>query len=178
MSSEKPPYKPDQLSFLPPEDVQMLARLRFIVAEAERLYYPSATGTKPEAPRIQTPEDIYRYFRGQMAELPQEQMRVANLSTRHDILSSHMIYQGTLNASAVRACEIFRPAVIDNAAAIVVAHNHPSGDPEPSREDVRFTQGLVKAGKILDIQVLDHVVIAKLGFVSLAERGLMNEYRS
>lgn len=155
----------------------MLARLHFIVAEAEKLYYPKGRGSEAKAPRIQTPADIDAYFRPQMAHLAQEQIRVANLSTRHDVLSSHMIYQGTLNSTAVRACEVFRPAVIDNAAAIILAHNHPSGDPEPSRDDVRITQQLMKAGSILDIEVLDHIVIGRDGFVSLRERGLVNPTR-
>jgi DNA repair protein RadC len=83
-----------------------------------------------------------------------------------------MIYQGSLNASVVRVAELFREAVRSNAAALIVAHNHPSGDPTPSPEDIAMTRTLVEAGQILDIEVLDHLVIGKGRWVSLKAQGL------
>jgi DNA repair protein RadC len=82
------------------------------------------------------------------------------------------VYVGSLNASHIRVGEIFRDAVKRNCAAIIVVHNHPSGDPSPSPEDVAVTRQLVAAGKLLDIEVLDHLVIGQQRFVSLRERGL------
>lgn len=82
------------------------------------------------------------------------------------------IYVGSLNAASVRVGEIFREAIRANSASLVVVHNHPSGDPTPSPEDVRVTELLIEAGKLLDIEVMDHVVIGRNRFVSLKERGL------
>ncbi len=82
------------------------------------------------------------------------------------------VYVGSLNASYIRVAEVFREAVTRNCAAVIVAHNHPSGDPTPSPEDVAVTRQLVAAGKLLDIEVLDHLVVGMQRFVSLRERGL------
>jgi DNA repair protein RadC len=82
------------------------------------------------------------------------------------------IYRGSLNAASMRVAEVFKDAIRANSAAMIVAHNHPSGDPAPSAEDVRVTKSLVQAGKLLDIDVLDHIVIAQNRYVSLKERGL------
>jgi len=83
-----------------------------------------------------------------------------------------VIYQGTVNASVVRAAEVYRPAVTRNSPAIVVLHNHPSGDPTPSPEDIRTTEQLRHAGEVLDIEPLDHIVLGHHQFVSLKERRL------
>ena len=88
------------------------------------------------------------------------------------MLAIPTIYVGSLNTNVVRVAELFRDAIKHNAAAIIVVHNHPSGDPTPSREDVRLTEMLVQAGKLLDIEVLDHLIIGQGRFVSLKERGL------
>jgi DNA repair protein RadC len=94
------------------------------------------------------------------------------LDTRSRVLSTPTVYIGSLNTSVVRIGELFRSAIRENAAAMVVAHNHPSGDPSPSPEDVRVTRELVKAGRLLNIEVLDHVVIGRNRYVSLKERSL------
>jgi DNA repair protein RadC len=83
-----------------------------------------------------------------------------------------VVYQGTVNSSVVRAAEVFRPAVSRNCLSIVVVHNHPSGDPTPSPEDIRTTEQLRKAGELLDIELLDHIVVGQHRWVSLKERGL------
>jgi DNA repair protein RadC len=104
--------------------------------------------------------------------LEQEHFRVLYLDTRNRLLGSETVYVGSLNASHIRVGEIFRDAVKRNCAAIIVVHNHPSGDPSPSPEDVAVTRQIVAAGRLLDIEALDHLVIGQQRFVSLRERGL------
>ena len=94
------------------------------------------------------------------------------LDTRNRLLDSETVYVGSLNASHIRVSEVFREAVKRNCASIIVVHNHPSGDPTPSPEDVEVTRQLVAAGNLLDIEVLDHLIIGQQRFVSLRERGL------
>ena len=94
------------------------------------------------------------------------------MDTRNRMLGDETLYVGTLNASHIRIGEVFRDAIKRNCAAIIVAHNHPSGDPTPSPEDVEVTRQLIEAGKMLDIEVLDHLIIGQQRFVSLRERGL------
>ncbi len=91
---------------------------------------------------------------------------------RNYVVHQQVVYQGTVNSSVVRAAEVFRPAVSRTCPAIVVIHNHPSGDPTPSPEDIRATEQLRKAGEVLDIELLDHIVVGQHRFVSLKERGL------
>ncbi|MCA1554378.1 MAG: hypothetical protein LC737_08370, partial [Chloroflexi bacterium] len=111
-------------------------------------------------------------LRGEMEALEQEQMRVITFDSRNHVLSTPLIYQGNINTLIVRMAEVFKPAVRENAHAMLVAHNHPSGDPSPSPEDVSITRNLVEAGRILEIDVLDHLVIGKGRYVSLKEKGL------
>ena len=107
------------------------------------------------------------------AHKEQEHFVVLYLNTRNCVTNEEILYKGSLNTSLVRIAEVFRGAIRRNCASIIVAHNHPSGDPEPSPEDVNLTRRLVQAGKMLEVQVLDHLVIGTHhGFVSLHERGL------
>ncbi|MCA9920769.1 MAG: DNA repair protein RadC, partial [Anaerolineales bacterium] len=122
--------------------------------------------------RITSPGDAANLLMSEMSFLEQEHLRIILLDTRNRVLHTPTIYIGSLNTSVVRVGELFRAAIKENAAALIVAHNHPSGDPSPSPEDVRVTRNIVKAGKLLDIEVLDHVVIGHHRFVSLKERGL------
>lgn len=108
----------------------------------------------------------------EMAYLPQEQLRVLCLDTKNYVVHQQIVYQGTVNSSVVRAAEVYKPAVSRTCPAIVVIHNHPSGDPTPSPEDIRTTERLRQAGELLDIALLDHIVIGQQRFVSLKERGL------
>jgi DNA repair protein RadC len=103
---------------------------------------------------------------------PQEVLVVLCLNTRNNITHKEVVYKGSVNASQVRVAEIFRPAIVHRAPAIIVAHNHPSGDPTPSPDDVYVTRAIRDAGQLLDIQVLDHIVIGMGKFVSMKERGL------
>lgn len=125
-----------------------------------------------ERPTITSPADAANLLLGEMSLLEQENMRVILLDTRNRVLSIQTIYQGSLNTTMVRVGELFREAVRANCAALIVAHNHPSGDPSPSPEDVAITRDMVSAGKLLGIDVLDHLVIGRQRFVSLKERGL------
>ena len=111
----------------------------------------------------------------EMGLLEQEHLRVILLNTKNQIMGIPEVYKGSVNTSMVRVSEIFRDAIRENCPAIVVVHNHPSGDPTPSSQDVEVTSQLVEAGKLLDIDVLDHIVIGHSGdggFVSLKEQGL------
>lgn len=122
--------------------------------------------------QIKSPNDAANLLMGDMMWLEQEHLRVVLLDTRHRVLATPTIYQGSLNSAIVRVAELFRAAIRDNAAALLVAHNHPSGDPTPSKEDVAVTHEIVKAGKLLGIKVLDHLVIGRNRFVSLKEQGI------
>ena len=125
-----------------------------------------------ERAQITSPADAANLLMSEMMFLEQEHLRVILLDTRSRVLSSPTVYVGSLNTSVIRVGELFRAAIKANAAAIIVAHNHPSGDPSPSPEDVNVTRQIVQAGKLLDIQLLDHIVIGRQRFVSLKERGL------
>jgi DNA repair protein RadC len=107
-----------------------------------------------------------------MDALDQEHLVVITLDGRNRVLSQETLYIGNVNTSLIRIAEIFRLAIRQNAPAIIISHNHPSGDPDPSPEDVRVTRQIVEAGKMLDIDVLDHLVIGHQRYVSLKERGL------
>jgi len=121
---------------------------------------------------VRSPSDVAQLLMSEMAHLQQEHFQVLYLDTRNRLLGSETVYVGSLNASHIRVAEVFRDAVKRNCAAIIVAHNHPSGDPTPSPEDVEVTRQLVAAGNLLDIEVLDHLIIGQQRFVSLRERGL------
>ncbi|MDD5468264.1 MAG: DNA repair protein RadC [Anaerolineales bacterium] len=125
-----------------------------------------------ERPAIHSPADAAALVQHPMSALEQEELRVLIMDTRNRVLDIKTVYQGSLNASQVRVGELFRHAIRVNAAAIIVVHNHPSGDPTPSPDDAAVTRAIVQAGKLLDIEVLDHLVIGRAGFVSLKERGL------
>lgn len=119
-----------------------------------------------------SPSDVAQLLMAEMGHLDQENFRVLYLDTRNHLLGSETIYVGSLNASHIRVGEVFRDAVKRNCAAVIVAHNHPSGDPSPSPEDVEVTRQLIAAGTLLNIELLDHLVIGQQRFVSLRERGL------
>jgi DNA repair protein RadC len=126
-----------------------------------------------ERPAIRSPADAANLLMYSMSALEQEYLFVLNLDTRNRVIGQPVeVYHGSLNTSLIRTGEIFREAIKVNAAGLIVLHNHPSGDPSPSPEDVAVTRALVEAGKLLDIEVLDHLVIGQQRFVSLKERGL------
>jgi DNA repair protein RadC len=130
------------------------------------------TAVPEERYTVKSPDDAARLLMLEMGSLEQEHLRAIILNTTTQVLKIHPIYVGSLNSASVRVGELFREAIRMNAAAIIVAHNHPSGDPTPSPEDVSVTRQMVEAGKLLNVDVLDHLVICQARWVSLKERGL------
>ncbi|MEI3605834.1 DNA repair protein RadC [Pseudogracilibacillus sp. SE30717A] len=129
---------------------------------------------KPEEKYIiRSPEDGADYVMEEMRNLNQEHLVVLFLNTKNQIIHRQTIFIGSLNASIVHPREIFREAVKRSAASIICAHNHPSGDPSPSKEDIHVTRRLVEAGKIMGIELLDHLVIGNNSFTSLKEKGYL-----
>jgi DNA repair protein RadC len=122
--------------------------------------------------QVRSPADLAPLLILEMAPLDQETLRVVILNTKNQVIKFSDVYRGSLNSSLVRISEVFKEAVRVNAAAIIVAHNHPSGDPTPSPEDAHVTTKIVEAGKLLEIEVLDHLVIGARSYVSLRERRL------
>ncbi len=122
--------------------------------------------------QIRAPSDAAHILMPLIGHKEQELFAVLFLDTRNRVTAREILYQGSLNTSLVRIAEVFRGAVRRNCAALIVAHNHPSGDPSPSPEDVALTRRLVEAGKMLEIDVLDHLVIGENRYVSLRERAL------
>ena len=117
----------------------------------------------------QVAADLVMY---EMVALEQEELRVILLDTRNRVIRIEEVYRGSLNASQVRVGELFKSAVKRSAASLIVVHNHPSGDPTPSPDDIAITRAIIQAGKLLDIEVLDHLIVGRGRFVSLKERGL------
>jgi DNA repair protein RadC len=125
-----------------------------------------------ERPQVRNPVDVANLLMMEMGLLEQEHLRAVLLDTKNFVIRVATIYAGSLNTAVVRVGEVFREAIRANSAAIILAHNHPSGDPTPSPEDVRVTEMIVEAGALLDIGVLDHLIIGRNRYVSLKERGL------
>ena len=117
------------------------------------------------------PEDVFQHFHARLRDASQEHFCVLLLDGRHRVLGDELVSLGTLTASLVHPREVFRPALRAGAAALILVHNHPSGDPEPSPEDRVVTQRLTRAGELLGIPVLDHVIVAERGFRSLRDEG-------
>ncbi|MGY0693179.1 RadC family protein [Virgibacillus sp. FSP13] len=122
---------------------------------------------------IRSPEDGADYIMEEMRGLKQEHFVVLFLNTKNQIIHRQTIFIGSLNASIVHPREVYREAVKRSAASIICAHNHPSGDPSPSQEDIHVTRRLVESGKMIGIELLDHIVIGDRKFVSLKEKGYL-----
>lgn len=126
---------------------------------------------EPEQRRvIKVPEDVHAMLFGEMALLEQEHLRVILLTVRNEVICVRDIYKGNVSSAVVRIGEVFRDAVREGCPNIIAVHNHPSGDPSPSAEDAALTRLMVEAGKLLGVEMLDHIVIARRGFVSLRDR--------
>ena len=124
-------------------------------------------------PVIRHPTDVFDYFRDQMSLLTNEVFRVVVLDTKNRIVKDKVISEGTLNASIVHPRDVFRFAVINSAASMILLHNHPSGDPSPSQEDIAITRRLVEIGSIMEVPVLDHIIIAGGKYISMKEIQLL-----
>jgi DNA repair protein RadC len=127
----------------------------------------------PEQRRVvKTPEDVYAMLFGEMALLEQEHLRVILLTTRNEVVCVKDVYKGNIGSVTVQVGNVFRDAVREACPNVVVVHNHPSGDPSPSAEDAALTRQLFEAGKLLGIDLVDHIVIARRGYVSMRDRKL------
>ena len=163
----------------PTKDAALLEALRSNLSLLGEIAMRYQVETQPERPTgdlpaISCPDDVRRLLGPEMAPLAQEQLRVLLLNTKNQVLGQRVVYQGNVNSSIVRPAEVFRPAVIEAVPSIIISHNHPSQDPTPSPEDAAITRDIAEAGKLLGIELLDHVVIGGERFVSLKERGLMS----
>jgi DNA repair protein RadC len=125
-----------------------------------------------ERPAINSPADAAALVQYEMSALEQEHLRVLLLDRRNRVTGTAEVYKGSVSSSQIRIGEVFKEAIRKNASALIVIHNHPSGDPTPSPDDVAVTRAIVQAGKLLDVDVLDHLVIGQGKWVSLKERGL------
>lgn len=125
-----------------------------------------------ERPAVRSPQDVANLLSAEMGLLEQEQLRLVLLNTKNQVIAVSELYRGSVNTSLIRIGELFREAIRQGCSALIVVHNHPSGDPSPSQEDVEVTRQMVEAGKLLDIEVLDHIVIGQQRYVSLKEKGL------
>lgn len=144
------------------------AQLKAAIELGRRLIEEGGDAEEP----INSPQRAADLVRYEMQALVQEELKVIVLDTRNRKIAIDPLYRGSLNTSQVRIGELFRTAIQRSAASIILVHNHPSGDPTPSPEDVALTRGAIQAGKLLDIAVLDHLVIGAGSFISMKEKGL------
>jgi DNA repair protein RadC len=133
----------------------------------------AAREERPTLPRIREPEDVVRLFDGRLRDLQVEEFHLLALDSQSQVLREVLVTRGLLNSSLVHPREVFRAAIAEAAAGIIVVHNHPSGDPTPSAEDRGVTQQLAAAGRLLDLPLYDHVIIAGDRFTSFAASGLL-----
>ena len=126
----------------------------------------------PGRPVISSPADVDRLLRGRIANLDRENFVVVLLNTKNEVTDTSLVSVGTLSASLVHPREVFKPAIRASAASVILAHNHPSGEVEPSREDREVTKRLKESAKILGIEVLDHVIVGD-GYYSMKEHGML-----
>ena len=165
----------EQITLLPPDAATLLHLVREnlrLLAELAVRYEVTHVTPSPDGLTIRKPADVAAYLGPEMAALAQEQLRVILLDTKNHVLGTRLVYQGGLNSVVIRLGDVFRDAVAIGAAAILLCHNHPSTDPTPSQDDIRLTLDAGKAGELLGIQVLDHIVLGRTGHVSLREQGL------
>ena len=126
-----------------------------------------------EKPQIGSPADVARIVMSSMRDLQKEVLYVLCLDTKNSVLKQRRIFEGSLNASIIHPREVFRFAIEEAAASIILVHNHPSGDPEPSKEDIHATKQLIEAGDLIQIPVLDHVIIGDGCYISMKEEGVI-----
>lgn len=125
-----------------------------------------------ERPTINSPADAAALVQYEMSALEQEHLRAILLNTRNQVLDIIELYRGSLNSSPVRIAEVFKPAIRKNAASLILVHNHPSGDPTPSADDIVLTKAIREAGRLLDLELLDHLVVGQGRYISMKEQNL------
>jgi DNA repair protein RadC len=151
-----------------------VGRVRAIVIHAAlELGRRMAAEARDEAAPIRSPKDVVAIFAPRLEDLPVEEFHVAILDAQHRLERDVTVTRGILNSSLVHPREVFREAIAERAAALILVHNHPSGDPTPSADDRNVTDQLVAAGRLLDIPVHDHVIIGRGRYTSFAEAGLL-----
>jgi DNA repair protein RadC len=166
-----------RLAGRPPSELMRLAGIG--PAKAARLVAALELGRRlgterrPVAPRVRSPEDVVRLVGPRLRDLPVEEFRLLALDSQSRVLRDLLVTRGLLNSSLVHPREVFRAAIAEAAAGVVLVHNHPSGDPTPSPEDQAVTRQLVAAGDLLDLPVYDHVIVAGDRFTSFATAGLL-----
>lgn len=143
------------------------------IAAAIELGKRNAVLSDEEKPVIRSPQDVANLLMPELRDAKKEHLKSITLNTKNAVLRIHTVSVGILDSSLVHPREVFKDAIAASAAAIIVAHNHPSGDPTPSTEDRRITQRLAEAGQIIGIELLDHVILGDNRFVSLKERGVL-----
>ena len=164
-----------QISLLPPDAATLLHLVREnlrLLADLAGRYEVTGLAASLDGLTVRNPVDVAAYLGAELAALAQEQLRVVLLDSRNRVIATSLVYQGGLNSTVIRLGDCFREAVAQGAAAVVLVHNHPSGDPTPSPEDVRLTDEAARAGDLLGVELLDHLVIGRAGHVSLRELGL------
>ncbi|QSQ10469.1 hypothetical protein H0A61_02877 [Koleobacter methoxysyntrophicus] len=147
-----------------PESARLIAAL-----ELSKRRKTTDIGSK----KLTSPVAVYELLREEMAFLEQEKFCALYLNSKHKLIKTKTISVGTLNTAVISPREVYQQALRSNAAAVVAVHNHPSGDPTPSREDKDVTKRLAEAGKILNVSFLDHIIIGSSGFCSLKEEGVI-----
>jgi len=153
--------------------IQMLLESDQELQQAYRLLRERLAAVYAAKPSIHGPEDVAELLAVEMAALEQEHLRVILLNTRNQVLRVVEVVRGSVNSAQVRIAEIFREAVRENAVGLILVHNHPSGDPSPSPDDIALTRQVVQAGELLDIRVLDHIIVGAGAYVSLREMGVV-----
>lgn len=158
-----------------PDELLQLARQALALLTELAAHYEVARLGPPAQPlTIARPQDVADYLGPELADLAQEQLRVVLLNVKAHVVGAPLVYQGGVNAIEVRLADVFREAVRAGAASLILCHNHPTGDLTPSPEDVAVTGEAMRAGRLLGINVLDHIILGKGGrHVSLRERGLL-----
>ncbi len=144
------------------------------IAAAFELGRRTATHRDGRRPVVGSPDDLVALLQPQMAHLDTETFSVALLNTKNELLRVVPVSKGTLSGSLVHPRETFRAAIAEGSYSVILVHNHPSGDPEPSSEDINVTRNIADAGRIIGIRVLDHIIIAKNGFRSLKDLGVIS----
>lgn len=141
---------------------------------ARRTYNNDQTSNdKQKTKRVLSAEDVYKLVKSKLKNYTKEHFFVLSFDTRSKLLGIDEISVGTLNANLVHPRETFEAAIHRHSAQVIIVHNHPSGDPDPSEDDLTITKRLIESGKILDIEVLDHLIVTQNGFLSFKERGLI-----
>lgn len=145
-----------------------------VLSEIAMRYGIETHPPRPEAPPVlSTSHDVQRLLGREMAALAQEQLRVLLLDAKNRLVGERVIYQGNISQVMVRIAEVLRPAIVEAVPSFIMVHNHPSGDPDPSTADVALTKEVYRSAKLLGLDLLEHVVIGREGFVSFKDRGII-----